>query len=462
MSLFDAVADLQSHKATFTDNGMPTHTTSLSNCLDFFYRIGSFRNSDSSEKIQAFDLALAENPSLAFKILFWARDIRGGAGERNTFRELLVHTANSTNSTYVEALSKNYDKVVLNGRWDDLFVLIKTPLKNSVVKYISSNLDNGLLCKWMPRKGDVFNLVRAYLKLTPKELRKRLVANTKVVETNLCNKDYTFDYAHVPSVASRRYSKAFLRNDKARYSAYLSSVMAGEAKMNASAIFPYDIIRGIDSNPNQAIAQWNSLPNYMEGVDRRFLPICDVSGSMYGLPLEVCVSLGLYISERNEGVFKDQIITFSKSPKMVKLKGNLVNRVHQLKSSDWGMNTNFEAVFDLLLTAAKKHKVPESQMPTDLLVLSDMQFDVADSHFDKSAVELVQQKYEDAGYEMPTLVFWNLKGSGKGVPARKNSEKIALVSGFSPSLMISLISGSDFTPTGVMLRTVDKEKYTIL
>jgi len=189
-----------------------------------------------------------------------------------------------------------------------------------------------LLCKWLPRKSKIINgknftkdLIE-FLSFSPKRYRKTLVTNTKVVESLMCaNKWSEIEYSHVPSIASKNYANAFNRHDPSRYKSYLNSVMKGEAKMNASAIFPYDVCRGIFSNPEQADAQWKSLPNYLEGVNERILTVCDVSGSMHGLPMEVSVSLGLYFSERLEGEFKDCVVTFSEQPKFVKLEGNTLS-----------------------------------------------------------------------------------------------------------------------------------------
>src|SRR5690606_38803625 len=207
---------------------------------------------------------------------------------------------------------------------------------------------NGLAGKWAPRKGVIANKLREMLEYTPKQYRKTIVGLTKVVEQQMCANQWDkIEYSHVPSVASKKYARAFARHDAERYSQYLYAVMGGEEKRNASAIFPHDVVKGIFNNPQQADAQWKSLPNYLEGTDERILTVCDVSGSMGGLPMDVSVSLGLYFSERLEGVFKDCVVTFSERPDFIKLSGGtLSERVRELRGIHWGMSTNLEAVFD--------------------------------------------------------------------------------------------------------------------
>jgi hypothetical protein len=227
-----------------------------------------------------------------------------------------------------------------------------------------------------------------------------------------------------------------------------------------------------------AIEQWKALPNYMEGSEDRILPVVDVSGSM-GCPaggsktvscMDVAVSLGLYISERNEGVFKDAFITFSGNPQLQVLKGNLKDRFTQLRTADWAMNTDLVKVFDLILDQAKKHSVSESEMPTKILILSDMEFDQAtgvssgwrmdySSSWNQTAQEMIEKKYADAGYKVPAIVYWNIQSRGDNIPVSFDKNGTALISGFSPSILKSVVKGEITSPQGIMDETIMSSRY---
>jgi hypothetical protein len=213
------------------------------------------------------------------------------------------------------------------------------------------------------------------------------------------------------------------------------------------------------------MAQWDALPNYVG--DANIMPLVDVSGSM-SCPagsdtsvtcLDVSVSLGLYLADKNKGAFNGTFLTFSGAPELITLKGNIIQKADQMVKSVWGMNTNLNLAFDKILSTAVKNNVPQSDMPKMLLILSDMQFDSCVTH-DDSAIEMIERKYRDAGYELPAVVFWNLNSSDN-VPVKNNKSGVALVSGFSPSIMTSLLKAdpSEFTPYGMMLKTIMSSRY---
>ena len=353
-----------------------------------------------------------------------------------------------------------------------------------MISFALKDVQDGLCAKWMPRQGAEANKIRSYMKLTPKLYRKLVVGLSNTVEQKMCAQDWTgIVYPHVPSVAAARYQKAFLKHDPAGYGKYKEKLVSGEAKINASAVYPYDVIRSLThGDKTVANAQWASLPNYLEGSDENILPVVDVSGSMSGVPvsgsvtaLDVAISLGLYTSERMGGVFKDQFVTFSGTPQMLKLKGSLEQRYSQMAQSDWGMNTDIGAVFKLILTAAVKGKVPQKEMPTKILILSDMEFDACittggsgkksgymstgGSAVSVSAMEFIEKEYADAGYKVPQIVFWNLNGRAGNSPVTYNKVGAALVSGFSPSIVKSVLGGEEMTPISIMLKTVMVERY---
>lgn len=458
--LFQAI-----NNTTTTTNGMSAYQSSLSANLDLFFVIGTARGEDVWN---VFAKAYQENPNLAVRILLWSRDIREGAGERQRFRDILMQM--SRTEGYQELIVSVIKKIPEVGRWDDLFSLMNTEYESQALQIVAEGIKNGdgLAAKWSPRKGPIAVKLREVMKLTPKGYRKTIVNLTKVVEQQMCSGQWDkIEYSHVPSIASKIYRQAFRRHDENRYDQYLDAVINGEKKMNASAIFPHQIVEpflgyAYNLDAKQAEAQWKSLPNYLEGVDERILTVCDVSGSMHGMPMNVSVGLGLYFSERLEGVFKDCIVTFSANPQFVKVKGNtLIDRVNNLSRADWGMNTDIEAVFQKLLATAVREKVGVEHMPTKVLIISDMQFDQCSRNTSETMFQMLERKYAEAGYEMPNLVFWNVASANNGnVPVTKNKQGVALVSGSSPSVVQSVLGG-EIDPIKVMLKTVMKDRYTV-
>jgi len=305
------------------------------------------------------------------------------------------------------------------------------------------------------------------MEMSPKQYRKTLVTMTNVVETAMCKKDWnSIDFSKIPSVASARYQKAFNKNAEVAYREYKGNLATGEATINAGAVYPYDVVKSVNEGDRQvADAQWKALPNYMEGSNERVIPVVDVSGSMWCPAggrssvscLDVAVSLGLYISERNEGIFKDKFVTFSTHPSFVSVSGSLSNRLRTMKNSDWGMSTNVEAVFNLLLDSAVQHSVQESDMPTKILILSDMQFNQC-ANMGDNFMDMISAKYKNAGYKAPELVFWNMR-AGNNVPVTFDQKGVALVSGFSPSLMKSVLACESLNPVQMMKDTVCVERY---
>jgi hypothetical protein len=461
-----------------TENGMVTNSSSLNHCVDLFFQIGAMRGQDKTRLINAFTKAFGENQLTAMKLLFWARDIRGGAGERQIFKDIIEYLA--VNRT--EVLGKNLGLITEFGRWDDLLVLIGTPLEKEALALISKGLadKNGLCAKWMPRPNvsnrenkRYASVIRNFLGLTPKEYRKLLAENSNTVEQLMCAKEWSkIEYSKLPSKAMSDLMKAFSKNDFERFQAYLKSVEKGDAKINAGAVYPYDIVKNLkQGNDKGANVQWNALPNYMEGNNEFVLPVVDVSGSMScpagGNPsvtcMDVAISLGLYISERNVGPFKDAFVTFSDNPRLQVLNGSLKERYSQLSRADWDMSTNLEAVFRLILNKAKESNVSQDEMPTMVLILSDMEFNSAVSRrggYSVSAQKMIDEMYADAGYKTPKVVYWNIQSRGdNNKPVHFDTNGTALVSGFSAALLTSLLSGKDMTPYSMMMTVIGSERY---
>mgnify|MGYP003332503830 FL=1 len=457
-----------------TTNGMKARVETANKNVDLFFKIGASRGQDITP---LFTGAYIENADVALRIAQWARDVRGGAGEREIFRQILRYLANN----YPVDAVKLLHKVPEVGRWDDLLVFEPGMVRNAAFDLIKNALDagHGLCAKWMPRKGDIAVQLRQYFNWTPKFYRKRLVELTKVVESQMCANDWdNINFSHVPSVASARYKKAFQRHTP-KYAEYVAALVKGDSsvKVNASAIFPHDVLKGrISPYGFQSMTkteldmiqmQWEALPNYVGNAN--ILPLVDVSGSMTCSVggnnnltcLDVSVSLGLYLADKNKGKFKDTFLTFSESPELLHLNGNINQKIDQMIKSKWAMDTNLVAAFEKILSVAVKGNVPQNEMPEMLLILSDMQFNQC-VHFDDSAIEMIRRKYQAAGYEVPRVVFWNLHAHDN-VPVKFDEQGTALVSGFSPSILKSLLASDmdAFTPESIMLNTVMIDRYSI-
>ena len=460
-----------------TANGMLARKSTASACVDLFYNAGASRGKDITK---AFVAALAENEDVALRIAQWLRDARGGAGERELFRQILVYLENNR----PELAAKLLNKVPEIGRWDDIFVFKTQPLKAQAYTMLGDALraKNGLAAKWTPRKGDVAVEIRRFFGMSPKFYRKSLVEMTKVVEQDMCAKNWDeINFSHVPSVAAARYKKAFFRNTP-EYAKYVAALVKGDnpkVKVNAGAVFPYDVLKGVigsyRANFNATELglvqkQWEALPNFIG--DANVLPLVDVSGSM-SCPaggrgsqsvtscMDVAISLGLYVAEKNTGKFKDTFLTFSGNPELLHLQGNIVQKCQQMSSSNWGMNTDLVKAMDKILSTAVKGGVPQSEMPEMLLIMSDMQFDQC-ARFDDSAMQMIERKFEAAGYEIPKIVFWNLNSSDN-VPVKYDKRGVALISGFSPSIMTAVLGGDteQFTPEAIMLKAVGIDRYAL-
>jgi hypothetical protein len=456
-----------------TTNGMKARKSTANKSVDLFYKIGASRGKNI---VVDFTAAYVENQDLALRIAQWARDVRGGAGERQLFRDILVHLEKHAPDAAL-ALLKKVPEV---GRWDDIFVFSTPALKSAAYTMLGDALraQNGLAAKWTPRKGKIAAEVRAFFGMTPKQYRKSLVAMTRVVETQMCAGDWdNINFNHVPSVAARNYKKAFGRHTP-KFAEYVAALVKGTpgVKVNANAIFPHDVLKGVINHYGSSLnkteldhvtAQWNALPNYVG--DANILPLVDVSGSM-SCPagksgavtcMDVAVSLGLYLADKNKGAFKDTFLTFSTKSELLTLKGDIVQKINQMVKSKWDMSTNLHSAFNKILDVAVKGNVPQSDMPSMVLILSDMQFDQCVRN-DDSAMQMIERKFEAAGYTVPKVVFWNLN-AGDNVPVKSDKSGAALVSGFSPAIMASLL-GADveqFTPEGIMLKTVMVDRYNL-
>lgn len=455
-----------------TTNGMKALKSTLSNTTDLFFKIGASRGKNITSQ---FEKAYGENREMSLRVAQWARDVRGGAGERELFRQVLKYLEkNNKDDLLGTRIMQNTAEI---GRWDDLLIFEDADVKAKAYGMIREALEagNGLCAKWMPRKGPISVELREAFGWSPKFYRKRLVELTKVVETQMCAKEFdSINFSHVPSLAMSRYSKAFGKNAPDAFTAYKEALKKGDpkvAKVNAGAVYPYDIVKNV-RHGDKALAdeQWKALPNFIG--DAMVLPIVDVSGSMTCKAggyqsksevtcLDVAVSLGLYCADKNTGPFKDVFLTFSSKPKFQTVTGTLSQKVQQMERSNWEMSTNLHAAFDEILRVSISNNVAREDMPKVLLIMSDMQFNCC-TGYDDRAIQMIRRKYNDADYEMPAVVFWNINAH-ENVPVRFDEKGTALVSGFSPAIMKAVLAADmdAMTPEAVMKKAVLSDRYAL-
>ena len=485
----------QEANKTVTENGAATHITTESDCLDLFATIGALRRESDSEIEARFIRAFTENRDIAMKLLFFARDIRGGLGERRVFKVILNWLAKNEPST----VRKNLTYVAEYGRYDDLLCLMDTPCEKDMLDVIkvqfeadNAALNNGgevsLLAKWMPSVNASSSETVLYAKkiarhfgMNDADYRKALVslrAHIRIIENNLREKDYSFDYSKQPSKAMYKYRKAFMRNDAERYNDFIGKVSSGEVRLHADTLAPYELVEPYindtytassrsfmrqisEQEKNLLNATWASLPDF--GSEENAIAVIDTSGSMYWdakpMPAAVALSLGLYFAEHNTGLYKNHFIEFSARPQLIEIKGDtFADRLRYVASFNEVANTNLEAVFDLILNSAVENNVSASELPAKLIIISDMEFDRCVSNARSTNFKNAKAKFEAHGYNLPDIVFWNVASRNRQQPITKNKRGVALVSGCTPRLFEMVASGT-MNPYAFMLEVVESERY---
>ena len=462
-----------------TENGAAAYDSTGQAVLDLFAQIGALRPRSEREIEMKFANAYNTNPLIATKMLFYCGNIRGGLGERRTFRTCLRWLA--INHPHVVIL--NMANIYHFNRWDSYFVLIDTPVEKEMWELIAAQLEedattairvkNGdpymsisLLAKWMPTEtassAKTRKLARkamTNLGLTPRQYRKLISALRKylnVTERAMSTDEWsTIDYPAVPSYAMKNYRKAFARHDAERFAAYKTSLVKGETKVNASTLYPYDLVGEVRKTAHydyhthkyeynyDAIVeeQWKALPNYVSG-DNEFIVMADVSGSMDwsgGRAMNTSVGLATYFAQRNNGAYHNLYMTFTDDPHFIKLRegATLAEAVGQVMSTDVGYNTNLEKAFDYILLTAMKNGLKSDELPKALIVISDMEID---PFFQPKAnfgfVDTMRAKFARYGYVLPKLVMWNVDARNDTFLSK--SDDVILVSGQSPSVFKNL------------------------
>ena len=481
---------------TLTENGAVTLESTGSECLDLFASIGAIRRESDEEIVLRFARAYAENADIAMKLLFYARDVRGGLGERRVFRVIMNWLADRE----PESVLKNLEYISEFGRFDDLLSLFGTKCEKAMLKIIEAQLkqdiaalENGgevsLLAKWLPSvnasNAETVKQAKAiakYMGMSDAEYRKTLVslrAQIKIIENNLREKDYSFDYEKQCSRAMHKYRKAFSRNDLERYTEFLDAVRSGNAVLHAANVSPYELVepylsgywygdspcfmKNISEQEKLSLnATWDSLPDF--GNEENALAVIDTSGSMYWdakpTPAAVALSLGLYFAEHNTGIFKNNFIEFSRRPQLIELKGDtFADKLRYACTFNEVANTNLEAVFDLILRAAVNNNVPQNELPSKLIIISDMEFDCCVEHSSLSNFKNAEKKYAQYGYRLPEIVFWNVASRNRQQPVKKNEQGVVLVSGATPRIF-SMVAGNHLSPYSFMLEVIGSKRYS--
>lgn len=467
---------------TRTENGAVALNTTGDARLDLFGTIGSLREADEGRIETLFAEAYNQDALFATKIAFYARDIRGGLGERKTFRTIVRYMAEK----HPEALKPNLDLVGVFGRYDDLYELIGTPLEDdmwaAMKKQFEEDLQNlnagnaiSLLAKWIKTADASSPVTRKLGILTAQKLGypiynfKRIVRSMRkqigVVESLMSAGRWDeIKYPEVPSRAMMIYRKAFMKHDAERFGEFINKAEKGEVKINASTLFPYDIVEKILYGREGKIygkvleAQWKALPDYVE-KGTNALVMADVSNSMSGRPMATSIGLAIYFAERNVGAYHNLFMTFSVVPETVILRGEtLEQKIRNVSRANWANNTDLKAAFERILKIAEKHNTPQEEMPKAIVVISDMEIDYCGnrewSFYDKMA-----NKFRKAGYVIPNIIFWNVNSRHDVFHADHNRKGVQLASGQSVTVFKQILQNLGYNPVEAMEKTINSERY---
>lgn len=502
----DLKTTLDENSFSVTENGALGFSTSGRKLLDLNFAVTSFRNKPDKTIEDAFAKAFYEDKLLALKWLFYARDRELGIGERRLFRVCLKWLAQEQ----PEIAKAVFELSGFYGRLDDMLVLLDTDLKGDVIAYISEqlkedleNMKNGkpcsLLVKWLksPNASSketkrLAKIIYTGLSMTEREYRKTLSALRKyldVIEVKMSAKQWgEIDYNKVPSRANLIYNGAFLRNDEERRRAYLAALERGDkdVKINGSVNFPHDIVhkymsggygRSLKAEDTTLEQLWKALPDFVNGQGNTIC-VADGSGSMTTTiggtsvtALSVANALAIYFAEHSNGEFKDNYITFSSRPQLVDFSNAKTLREKiaiALRHSEVA-DTNIEAVFDLLLKTAVSKKLSQDEIPANVLILSDMEFNSCVTcnggrygGLRKTLFREIEQKWIEAGYRMPRCVFWNICSRTGTLPVNQHENfPVALVSGFSPAICKMVLSG-ELDPFKCLVEQLNSERYQIV
>ena len=487
-----------------TENGALTHKSTLDGLMDLFAMGAAYRSRTNEDVILLFKNAFDEDPVYALKCLFYLRDVRGGQGERRFFRVATKWLA----SYNTDAMRRNLKHVPEFGRWDDLFVFIGTPLEADALNIVKHQLaldaqckTPSLLAKWMPSENTssvktvaVAKTVRQFLGMTSKQYRKVLSAlrsRINVLERLMSEGRWDeIEFDKIPSKAGLKYKNAFARHDIERMKrnpevkTYADFAKDTTTKVNAKDLYPYEVVdkalhtnvSTLDNTDRLMVNKfWDNLTDYFNGKSLNALAVVDTSGSMSwsggaAAPINVAISLGLYCAERAQGPFAGHYVSFSSRPQLIETKGvDFVDKVRRIYRTNLCENTNIEATFDMLLNTAIQNHCTQDELPENILVISDMEFDVGSGHGygygrsswnPKTLMEGIREKWALHGYRMPHLIYWNVDARQNNIPEDIGVGNISYVSGMSPSIFEQIMSGK--TGYDLMMEKLNSERYAVI
>lgn len=471
-----------------TWNGAKSNAATGSARVDFFF--GAVRGVDRERFANLLAASYAEDALHTLKLAAYVRDCRGGKGERELGRWALAWLADN----HPRELAHNLKAFVGDyGRFDDPAALIGTAVETEALELLRAQLVEdqakladtdkrqsvSLCAKWVPsenkaldKKLRMHKKLAKHMGISPAELRKTFLSplreRLELLERRMCANEWdAIEFGKVPSVAMHIHGKpqnAFPKRLEHKFAEWKGQLSSGEAKVNAKALFPHQLVAEYLSRieVDELIeAQWKVLAEEAASMGdlQRTLVLSDVSGSMSGRPMEVSIALGLMVSQLAQDEYKDLVLTFESQPKFHHVEGDtFFARVRNLKNAPWGGSTNFAAAFREILRLATAAKLSREQLPQRLIVVSDMQFDMADRNFE-SNYEVLKREFAQAGFDVPHLVFWNVNGSTSDFPAFSGQAKVSLVSGFSTAILKSVLTGVELTPLQTVLNVVLDARY---
>ena len=483
---------------TYTENGALTYKSTLDGLLDLFALGGAYRTRSDTDVINLFMKAFAEDEVHALKCLFYLRDVRGGQGERRFFRVVTKWLARE----HTAAMKRNLQYVPEFGRWDDLYVFVGTPLEKDAFALMRKQLaldveckTPSLLAKWLKSENTssyesrfLADKTRRFLGMNHREYRKTLAIlreRIRVLERLMSAGRWDeIEFDKIPSRAGMIYKNAFARHDIERMrqgaeQSYEDFAKDKDTKVNAKALYPYEVVKeamtfgngswgsyyyrgrksqDLDDTERLMVNKyWENLADYFKDCTFNGICVADTSGSMYGDPLAVALSIAMYCAERNKGEFANHFFTFSSDPTFVKIEGvDFVDKINRMVRNDWGGSTNVEAVFDQMLRIAKQNRCTQDEIPASVIIVSDMEFNscVRGGRFvaNETLFETIEKRWNAAGYKMPNLVFWNVQARQDNIPMR--------VSGFSPVIFEQVLKG--VTAYDLMFDKLDSERYACI
>lgn len=495
MSFMEKLHMMINENRKMTENGAVGYETAGKALVDLNFAAASLRNMSEEEIVRRFIPAFYEDRILAMKWLFFLRDVRGGMGERRSFRMIARYLAERE----PDMMGRLAEVTAEYGRYDDLLCFFDTPLENAALAVLAGQLREDMenrerggkvsLCaKWMPGNNtssgeSVRNAakIQKFMGMTARQYRRMLAslrAYTGVTECYMSgNRWDEIDYTHVSSRANLLYRRAFLRRDEARRKAYLQQVQKNREVIHAGVLMPHEIVAQymvrngwrMETGPEDATleALWENLPDAVAEAGN-VLCVVDGSGSMLcpvgdgnTAALHVSNALGIYFAERMGGAYRDRFITFSANPKYVDLSKcrTLRQKLELAFAHSDCSNTNLEATFELILQTAARNRLRQEELPGTVLVISDMEFDAAVGGCGMETLfETIKRRFAGYGYRMPRLVFWNVNSRTNVIPVRENEMGVGLVSGFSAQVCRMVLS-NELDPFRCLKKMLDGERY---